>query len=183
MKPRLRPILLEAFRDTDYALSVDELRALAQEEGRDDLDPDAEGLATSGSELVRGRFQHGWDALTKPIGRIMTEKTFNQLLGLVTSYLAKMLEKRIWAYHGRVNELGGVRLERDVNAIIKVVVEGKRYTYREAFLKCTQICIVMNMEVEEWEEVKDGKGEGGVADRLSEEEKVRARGIVGREVD
>jgi hypothetical protein len=183
MKPRLRPILLEAFRDTDYALSADELRALAQEEGRDDLDPDGEGLTTSGSELVRGRFQHGWDALTKPIGRIMTEKTFNQLLGLVTSYLAKMLEKRIWAYHGRVNELGGVRLERDVNAIIKVVVEGKRYTYREAFLKCTQVCMVMNMEAEEWEEVKDGEGEGGVADRLSEEEKVRARGIVGKGAD
>jgi hypothetical protein len=182
MKPRLRPILFDAFRDTDYALSAEELRTLAQEEGRDDLDPDAEGIAggaSGGSELVRARFQHGWDALTKPIGRIMTEKTFTQLLGLVMSYLAKMLEKRIWAYHGRVNELGGVRLERDVNAIVKVVVEGKRYTYREVFLKCTQICMVMNMEAEEWEEIKDETGEGSVADRLSEEEKLRARGIVG----
>ena len=186
MKPRLRPILLDAFRDTDYALSAEELRALAQEEGRDDLDPDGEGItgeASIGSELVRARFQHGWDALTKPIGRIMTDKTFNQLLTLVTSYLAKMLEKRIWAYHGRVNELGGVRLERDVNAIIKVLVEGKRYMYREAFLKCMQICMVMNMEAEEWDEVKGDKGEGSVADRLTEEEKLRARGIVGGDVD
>ena len=183
MKPRLRPILLDAFRDTDYALSAEELRALAQEEGGDDLDPDGEGIAGSaaaGSELVRARFQHGWDALTKPIGRIMTEKTFTQLLGLVTSYLAKMLEKRIWAYHARVNELGGVRLERDVNAIIKVVVEGKRYTYREVFLKCMQICMVMNMEAEEWEEVKE---EASFADRLSEEEKLRAREIVGNETE
>lgn len=180
MKPRLRPILLDAFRDTDYALSAEELRALAQDEGRDDLDPDADDGAAGGSELVRARFQHGWDALTKPISRIMTEKTFSQLVTLVTSYLAKMLEKRIWAYHGRVNELGGVRLERDVNAIIKVVVEGKRYTYREVFLKCMQICMVMNMEAEEWEEVK---AEESFADRLSEEEKVRARAIVGGEMD
>jgi conserved oligomeric Golgi complex subunit 4 len=185
MKPRLRPILLDAFRDTDYALSADELHALAQEEGRDDLDPAAEGIAggggaSVGSELVRARFQHGWDALTKPIGRIMTDKTFNLLLTLVTSYLAKMLEKRLWAYHGRVNELGGVRLERDVNAIVKVVVDGKRYTYRDVFLKCTQICMVMNMEAEEWDEVK---AEASFADRLSQDEKLRARGIVGGEMD
>ena len=184
MKPRLRPILLDAFRDTDYALSTDELRALAAEEGRDELGPDAEGaVASLGNELVRLRFQHGWDALTKPIGRIMTEKTFDQLLTLVTSYLSKMLEKRIWAYHGRVNELGGVRLERDVNAIIGVAVQGKKYGYKDVFLKCTQICMVMNMEDEEWEEVKGEKGDGSVADRLSEEEKERARAIVERDVD
>ena len=185
MKPRLRPILLDAFRDTDYALSANELRALAAEEGRDDIEPDAEGIAggaSVGSELVRARFQHGWDALTKPIARLMTERTFNQLLHLVTSYLSTILEKRIWAYHGRVNELGGVRLERDANAIVGVVVQGKKYGYKDVFLKCTQICMVMNMDDEEWEEVKGEKGDGSAADRLSEEERVRARGIVARDM-
>ena len=110
----------------------------------------------------------------------MTEKTFDKLLTQVVGYLARMLEKRIWGYHGRVNELGAVRLERDVNAIINLVVHGRKYGYRDVFLKCVQVCMVMNMEAEEWEEIQDGRGEG-IADRLSEEEKIRARGIVGKD--
>ena len=43
-----------------------------------------------------------------------------------------------------------------------------------------QICMVMNMEADEWEEVKT---EESFADQLSEEEKVRARVIVGGEMD
>ena len=180
MKPRIRPILLDAFRDTDYQLDAEELRELVESEGFDvSLDQqDAEG---GSSELVRMRFQHGWDALTKPIGRIMTERTFDKLLTTVATYLGKLLEKRIWTYSGRVNELGAVRLERDVNAIIGVVVQGRRYSYRDAFLKCSQICMVMNMEAEEWGEMQIIEGQGGLdgmADRLSEDERERARGMI-----
>lgn len=169
MKPRLRPILLDAFRDIDYQLGPEELEELAQEEGREEED----------GELVRRRFQHGWDALTKPIGRIMTESTFDKLLATIVSYLSKLLEKKIWSYHGRINELGAVRLERDVNNIAGIVVHGKKYAYRDAFLKCSQICIVMNMEEDEWEELQlhpDSQGE--IADRLSPEERARARAMV-----
>lgn len=169
MKPRLRPILLDAFRDVEYLLTKEELQELAQEEGREEED----------GELVRRRFQHGWDALTRPIGRIMTESTFDKLLTTIVSYLSKLLEKKIWSYHGRVNELGAVRLERDVNNIAGVIVHGKKYAYRDAFLKCSQICMVMNMEEDEWEELQsNAESQGEIADRLSADERVRARAMI-----
>ena len=174
MKPRLRPILLDAFRDTDYASNADDTPPSDGE----DLDPEIK------AEQVRLRFQHGWDALTKPIARLMTEKTFASLLQLVLSYLSKLLEKRIWTYTGRINSVGAQRLERDVNAIVRTVVAGRKYELRSMFLRCMQICTVMNMEGEEWEEV-EGTGEAGwegVADRLSPEERGRARRIVAAEL-
>lgn len=173
MKPRLRPILLDAFRDVEYQLSKEEIEELAQEEGREEED----------GERVRRRFQHGWDALTKPIARIMTESTFDRLLATVVSYLSKLLEKKIWSYHGRVNELGAVRLERDINNIAAVIVQGKKYAYRGAFLKCSQICMVMNMEEDEWEELQlNSDTPNDIADRVTPEERLRARAMI-KEVD
>ena len=173
MKPRLRPILLDAFRDVEYQLTKEEIEELAQEEGREEED----------GEHVRRRFQHGWDALTKPIGRIMTESTFDRLLTTVVSYLSKLLEKKIWSYHGRVNELGAVRLERDINNIAAVIVQGKKYAYRGAFLKCSQICMVMNMEEDEWEELQlNSDTSKDIADRVTPEERLRARAMI-KEVD
>ena len=165
-KPRLRPILLDAFRDTDYQSHPDvELDAAID---------DDEDVNTA--EIVRRRFQHGWDALTKPIGRIMTEGTFEQLLTTIVTYLSKLLEKRLWTYQGRVDEAGAIRLERDVNGIIQTVIQNKKYIYREAFLRCTQICMIMSMDDEEWEAVQHSGGE--IADKLTLEEKVRARNLV-----
>ena len=199
LKPRLRPILLDAFRDIDYSLSAEDLSALAAE---------ADGSTYTGAEdhfgedtdLVRRRFQHGWDALTRPISRLMTDQTFNTLLATVVNYLAGVLEKRIWGYYGRVNELGAVRLERDVNAIVNVVVGGgpthkgtARYGFKAEFRRCLGILMICNLEEEEWEEfLKENGGGGGsgggggVEDGmtgggdygLAREEMERARGIV-----
>ncbi|ETI19255.1 hypothetical protein G647_09087 [Cladophialophora carrionii CBS 160.54] len=169
MKPRLRPILTDAFRDTDYQLTREQLRELAQEL---DADGDSEGF----SDEVRLRFQLGWDALTKPIGRLMTERTFDQLLTMAVTYLSKMIEKRLWTYQERVNDVGAARLEHDINEIIKVVVKGQKYSFREAFVRCSQICMIMNMDEEEWEELQSSGGE--VADKLKPEERVRARNMV-----
>ncbi|KAJ9628415.1 Golgi transport complex subunit 4 [Knufia peltigerae] len=173
MKPRLRPILLDAFRDTDYQLTREQLQELAQE-----MDADAGGGESDATftDEVRMRFQLGWDALTRPIGRIMTERTFDQLLTIVVTYLSKMIEKRLWTYHGRINESGAARLEHDVNEIVKVVVKGQKYGFREAFLRCSQICMIMNMDEEEWEEsIASG---GDFADKLKPTERIRARNMV-----
>jgi conserved oligomeric Golgi complex subunit 4 len=173
MKPRLRPMLLDAFRDIEYQLTKEELQELAQEEGREEEDGD----------FVRRSFQRGWDALTKPIGRIMTDGTFDKLLTTIISYLSKLLEKKIWSYHGRVNELGAVRLERDINNVTSIIVHGKKYAYRDAFLKCSQICMVMNMEEDEWEELQSNQDSlAELADRLNSDERIRARTMI-KEVD
>ncbi|KAI9880019.1 MAG: hypothetical protein M1830_005938 [Pleopsidium flavum] len=171
IKPRLRPILADAFRDVDYLLTEEDLDDIAREDDNDHTN----SRATS-EDLVQRRFQHGWDALTKPIARLLTDRNFDKLLTTIVVYLSEVLEKRIWSYYGRVNELGAVRLERDISGIVSAVVRGGRYGLRDAFTKCTQVCLVMNMEEDEWEEL--GSGEDGLDWKLDAEERSRAKAMI-----
>ncbi|KAJ9667818.1 Golgi transport complex subunit 4 [Coniosporium apollinis] len=173
MKPRIRPILTEAFRDVEYNIEADELGAAHTGEGDDE---DGQGIPDG---LVKARFDRGWGALTRPIRRILTERNFDRLMQVSTAYLGKALEKRIWGYYGRVNELGAVRLERDVAGIVASAVAGGKYGLRDAFARCVQLTLVMNMEEDEWEELKaEEGGGGGMAWVLERGERERARGIV-----
>jgi conserved oligomeric Golgi complex subunit 4 len=177
-KPRLRPIIADAFRDTDYQLTRtqhEDLVSSLTDSGAID--------SGSFSPEVRQRFALGWDALLKPLGRLLTDRASDLLLTQTLSYFAKLLEKRIWSYSGRVNALGAPRLEHDVNEVVRIVVKGQKYSYRELFERCRQICVVMTMEEEEWEEVESGEDGGeGVADRLSAEERMSARAMI-REIE
>ncbi|OJD23643.1 hypothetical protein ACJ73_05003 [Blastomyces percursus] len=195
IKGHLRPILADSFRDIEYQPrdgGADE-NGLADGDG---LMDEADGSA------VRHRFATAWADLLEPIARILSGRAFERLLSVTVAALARLLEKRIWSYHGRVNELGATRLERDVMGIVSAAVDvggddgarkgggtgeedrarlygGGRYRHREAFGRCLQIVMVTGMEEEEWEEVVRG-GMENVVDRLSVDERVRARGIVVR---
>ncbi|OAX85500.1 hypothetical protein ACJ72_00132 [Emergomyces africanus] len=196
IKGRLRPILTDSFRDVEYQPRDGALDGHGVPDGEEMIDE------TDGS-AVRHRFAIAWADLLEPIARILTGKTFERLLSVTVAAVARLLEKRIWSYHGRVNALGATRLERDIMGIVSAAVDvggdgsgrkggggggageedrarlygGGRYRHREAFGRCLQIVMVMGMEEEEWEEVVRG-GMEDVADRLSVEERVRARGIV-----
>ncbi|KAF1915959.1 Six-hairpin glycosidase-like protein [Ampelomyces quisqualis] len=163
LKPRIRPILAEAFRDIDYAPPQDE-------DMQDDEEEDV--------DLVKSRFDRGWGIVIRPIKRILTSTNFDRLLTLALNYLASALEKRIRSYYGRVNELGAVRLERDIAGITTAAVTGGKYGLRDAFAKCTQMTLIMNMEDDEWDQVVgDNSGESGIAWVLDAEER-RRRGII-----
>jgi hypothetical protein len=163
LKPRIRPILGEAFRDVDYAPQV--------EDEMEDEDDD--------TDLVKSRFDRGWGVVIRPIKRILTAANFDRLLTLALNYLASALEKRIRSYYGRVNELGAVRLERDIAGIITAAVAGGKYGLRDAFTKCTQMTLIVNMDDDEWEEVaEDTTGESGIPWVLDAEERKRVRAIV-----
>lgn len=207
IKPRLRPVLSDTFRDADYTLTEEEIaELLAQAEGAsdderlapllDNMIPDA-GSASSSSDQrlsrVAARFEHGWDALMRPIARLMTPRTFASVLDVTAAYLARVLERRAWSYAssssssagqagGGVSAYGAIRMERDFLGIVGVVSKGGNYAVREPFAKMTQILTVANMEEEEWEEINDGtEGEdGGMEWVLTEEERRRARGLVRR---
>ncbi|ODH39422.1 hypothetical protein ACO22_01879 [Paracoccidioides brasiliensis] len=202
IKSRLRPILAESFRDVEYQprddRAVDSHHHQQQYYGSPEFDNemlDETGMEGAGGSAVRRRFALAWADLLEPIARILTGRAFEKLLGVTVAALARLLEKRIWSYHGRVNALGATRLERDVMGIVSAAVDvgggraaeeedrarlygGVRYRHREAFGRCLQIVMVMGMEEEEWEEVVKG-GMEEVVDRLSVEERIRARGIVG----
>jgi hypothetical protein len=169
MRPRLRPVLIETFRDIDYA-----------------EEPSTTGEDHSASEtddLVTQRFERGWQAFTLPLKRILTPANYDKLLAVTVNHLARTLEKRILSYYGRVNELGAVRLERDVAGIVSAAARGGRYELRDYFARCVQMTLVMNMEEDEWEEISKMSGaqlerETGVSWKLDAEDRKRARGVV-----
>ncbi|KAF2202216.1 COG4-domain-containing protein [Delitschia confertaspora ATCC 74209] len=169
LKPRVRPILTEAFRDIDYAPS----------DNADNTVPDEEGNEIDNADLVKSRFDRGWGALVRPVKRILTPANFDRLMTIAMTYLATALEKRIKSCYGRVNELGAVRLERDIAGIVSAAVAGGKYGLRDAFTKCTQMTLIMNMEDDEWEELVHQKpGEALIPWVMDSEERKRVRAIV-----
>jgi len=173
VKPRLRPVLRDTFRDVDYSLTEDELADLARQNDEDE-DPDVQ------HDIVARRFEHAWDAIMKPIQRIMTPKSFTLLLDSTAKDLAKTLEKRVWSYAGKMNVQGASRMERDFSGIIGVVARGGRYGVRDLFARVVQVCMLVNMEEEEWEAINEveEEGEEEMAWVLTEEERKRARALV-----
>ncbi|KAL8994029.1 MAG: hypothetical protein Q9169_005889, partial [Polycauliona sp. 2 TL-2023] len=170
VKPRLRQLLSNAFRDIDYQMNE---QGDAEADGFED-DNRSEDATNEG---VQEQFRRGWEALTKPIGRIFTNGNQERLLNTTMSYLADVLEKRIWSYYGRINHYGAIRLERDMAGLVSIVVQGSRYGMRDAFARCTQICLVMNMEEDEWAEmVSDAVEDAGWV--LDGDERARARAMV-----
>ncbi|EFQ98987.1 oligomeric Golgi complex component 4 [Nannizzia gypsea CBS 118893] len=204
LKSRLRPILADAFRDTEYqpqdGEGEDGAGAAASVAVEDDVL--MHHHEAGHQSLVRQRFAAGWRDLMLPIARILTGNTFDRLLGVTLASLSRLLEKRLWSYHGRVNALGTTRLERDVTGIIAAAVDvaesqgqhphsapgerggggssiggrAGRYRHRETFARCAQIVMIMGMEEEEWEEIS--QADGDVVDKLSVEERARARSMV-----
>lgn len=173
IKPRLRPVLSDTFRDVDYSLTEEDLVEIARQNDDDD-DP---GIM---HDIVARRFEHSWDALMKPIQRLMTPKTFAMLLDSTAKYLSKVLEKRIWSYAGKMNALGATRMERDFSGLVGVVARGGKYGIRDMMARVTQICMLVTMEDEEWDALVEEESEGDeeMAWVLTIDERLRARKMV-----
>ena len=177
IRPRLRPTIADSFRDVDYQMTAEELEQISKDTEAEDVDEVAV------ESIVPRVFVRGWIALTKPLARIMTAPTYEKLLVIIVSYLGEVLEKRVWSYYGRLNDIGAVRLERDIASIVSIVVGGGRYGLRDAFARCTQICLVMNMEGDEWDELQNAPGGAdgdGIQWNIDREERTRARSMVRR---
>ncbi|KAL3419208.1 COG4 transporter [Phlyctema vagabunda] len=172
IKPRLRPVLSDTFRDVDYSLTSDEIADMAELDDDTDDDPMEVFL-----DLVKSRFEHSWDALMKPIQRIMTPKCFTILLEQTAKYLARVLEKRVWNFK-IVNATGATRMERDFSGIVGIIARGGKYGLRDLFSRVLQVTMVVNMDEEEWEALNEDEEEEGMVWILSEEERKRARAMV-----
>lgn len=191
IKHRLRPILSDAFRDIEYQPASDTAPLTVYQS---DLDSDSDSAPpdndpNSPRELVRPRFRTAWTELLAPISRILNSAAFDRLLTVTIAYLSRLLEKRLWAYHGRVNALGATRLERDVAGLVNAAVDipsaggasvSGRYRHREAFARCVQMALVMGMDEDEWDDVLRGGETADVVDKLNAEERRRVRGMVRR---
>ncbi|KPM45213.1 hypothetical protein AK830_g1355 [Neonectria ditissima] len=164
----LRQILANSFRDVQYdKYSGDEAVELSEHDGMDGPLPQA-------SE----RFEEGWNHLMTPLSRIMTPKTYHALLALAAKLVARDLEKRLWSFSGHVSEFGAVTMERDFAGMVDVICKDN-YGLRGVFAKTQQVCMVANIDDDEWAETMK-EGERCDFDWvLTQEEMKRARQIVG----
>lgn len=180
MRPRLRPVFTETFKNIEYDEETSSTTSTTTTAAAATA---AEDPSTSSEDIVAQRFERGWQAFTLPIKRIATPQIYDKLITATITHLARTLEKRIWSYYGRVNELGAIRLERDIAAIVAIAVQGAKYELRDAFARCTQMTLVMNMEDDEWEEISQLDGplldrETGMEWKLDADERKRVRAIV-----
>jgi hypothetical protein len=167
LKPRVRPILADAFRDVDYSNS-----ATSDNDGYDDDEENEEDMVTK-------RFTTSWNTLTRPLKRLMTKSTWDKLQTNTLPYLASSLERRLWSMNGRISELGATKLERDISGIVATACGEGKYELRDHFQKCQQIVMIAGMEEEEWEEVSgDSDGQDGIMWVLSQDERIKARKLV-----
>ncbi|KAI9653023.1 MAG: hypothetical protein M1831_006230 [Alyxoria varia] len=187
LKPRIRPFLAEIFRDADYS-SAEDPRGLASLDAASAAHQNGD---ESSASAVRLQAERGWDALTKPLKKLLTASTSSKLMHQSVVYLSALLEKRIWNFGGRISEMGAVRLERDVSDLANTVVRGERFGLRDEFARCVQIVEVVNLDGEEWAEVEAQAGNGTTGGGgeeeedgrdeywvLSRKERQRARGLI-----
>lgn len=121
VKGRLRPLLADAFCDADYQPGSGRDSGDSGDGGYGDEYDDG-GSETGEEASVRARFEHGWTDTMAPLARVLTARAFERLLATALAALARLLEKRVWAYSGRVNSLGATRLEGDVRGLVAAAV-------------------------------------------------------------
>lgn len=99
------------------------------------------------------KFTNTWQSLIRPYKQTFHKAlVFDKLLRLLVMNLASMIEKRIMALlkKFKINELGSMKLEKDLSFIINEVCEDN-YELRERFVRVTQLVLLVGMDDDEYE--------------------------------
>lgn len=115
---------------------------------------------------MRMAVERGWQLVIGPCRRVLCREIADKLLQQCVSYVARVLERKLWSMAGRVNEVGAISLERDVATLVAVLADGQ-YALREKLDRYLQICTALNVD--------DEREFGEVDWKLGMEELVKAR--------
>ena len=132
--------------------------------GKNDPITDVSGSLTAPSEI----FAVEWDSLMSGFTQVMAPQAYTTFISHAAVLLSRALETRVWSLEGRVNELGAIRLDREISRIIGKVSNG-RYSLREKFTRVAQMVMIIGLD--------DADEEEGISWILSHDERKRARTI------
>ncbi|GAA5946665.1 hypothetical protein JCM1841_000189, partial [Sporobolomyces salmonicolor] len=142
VRPRLRPLLSEVYKDVSYKLDED---GYADAEYRDE---------------VRKRFVKSWDALLSGYRESLTENNFNLFFSTAVNVLVRPWESMIRGM--KFTELGALRLDRDIRAILSYLSSQTSFasgSLRESFSRLQQIATLLTLDSpDEAEEVLSASG-------------------------
>lgn len=146
IRPRLRAILQDVYKDHTYLLDED---AYATVEAND---------------LVRKRFTKAWETLMNAPKSTFTDGNYRTFFGMAIDTLVKPWEKMLGVM--KYTELGAVRLDRDIRAIVGYLSSQAVFgNAREKFQRLFQISTLLNLDADE--DVEDFYGSSGIAWKLS----------------
>ncbi|BEI80430.1 hypothetical protein CcaverHIS002_0109590 [Cutaneotrichosporon cavernicola] len=130
IRPRLRPLLDECYKDMTYALGED---AFADAEDQD---------------LVRRRFVRGWENLMDGYRTSFTDHNYQIFYTMTVETLVRPWEKMVMGM--AFTELGAIRYERDVRAVANYLSTQASYGgARDKFTRLQQIATVLNLDADE----------------------------------
>ncbi|GAA6054222.1 hypothetical protein JCM3770_001399 [Rhodotorula araucariae] len=142
VRPKLRPLLSEVYKDVSYKLDDD---AYNEAEYRDD---------------VRKRFVKSWDALLSGYRDSLTEDNFNLFFSTAVNVLVRPWESMIRGM--KFTELGALRLDRDIRTILSYLSSQASFasgSLRESFSRLQQIATLLTLDSpDEAEEVLSASG-------------------------
>lgn len=117
------------------------------------------------------RFKSNWSSLTKPYLQTLHQPVWHKLLRLIVVNLVNLIERKLHLALKKfnINELGSVKLEKDMSFVINEVCEDN-YQLREKFVKLTQLVLLVGMDDDEYEESKQPMIEHVKSDDEEEEE-------------
>ncbi|KAI9456239.1 COG4-domain-containing protein [Lactarius psammicola] len=155
LRPKLRTLLTDVYKDVSYVLDEDAYTAAEYQ------------------DVVRKRFIKAWEGLVDGYKDSLTENNYHLFFGLALDVLIRPWEKLVSSQ--KYNELGAVRFDRDLRAVTTYLSSQTAFgDVRDKFVRLQQISTLLNLDQEE--DVDEFYNGSGITWKLSEQE---ARTIAG----
>ncbi|KAF9917094.1 Golgi transport complex subunit 4 [Lobosporangium transversale] len=126
LRPRLRPLLLDSYREIKYVVTDEEY---AEQEAL--------------NSFVH-RFMSGFDALIEPFKFALTEDNYNQVIVNAVIILTKTWEKII--FQKKFNKMGAIRFDKDLRAVGFYLVSLTTFPVREKLTRLNQMAMLLDLE-------------------------------------
>ncbi|KAF8633700.1 hypothetical protein AX17_004358 [Amanita inopinata Kibby_2008] len=158
LRPRLRNMVPESFKDISYV-----------------LDDDAYA-ATQFQDIVRKRFAKAWEFMMESYKEMLTENNYRLFFSLAIDAILTPWEKVVTSM--KFNELGAIRFDHDLRSIMSYLSSQIAFgDVRERFIRLQQISMLLNLDNEE--DVTEFYNASGISWKLSIHE---AKAVVGLKV-
>lgn len=126
LKPRIRPLFQDAYREVKYVLEEEEYNEADIEE-----------------RFVK-RFRRGFETLIQIYRRTLTDNNFSTLMSLLLEALTSQWERIV--FQTRFNQYGALRFDKDLRSTMHYLSTLTEWLSRDRFTRLNQMSTLLNFE-------------------------------------
>ncbi|KAG0371338.1 Golgi transport complex subunit 4 [Mortierella sp. AD032] len=126
LKPRLRPLLQDSYKDIKYVVTDEEY---AEQEALNSF---------------VNRFMSGLDSLVDAFKSTLTDDNYNQVIANAVTTLTRTWEDII--FDTKFNKMGAIRFEKDLRAVGFYMVSLTSFPLREKLTRLNQMAMLLDLE-------------------------------------